>query len=237
MNNIFPAPDEVTLEIIGDDARFPVNRVYCIARNYEGHAREMGADPTREEPFFFTKPRDAVNFENNISFHNNIVPYPPMSNDLHHEVELVIALKAGGKNIDVKKANDLIYGYAIGFDLTRRDLQAQAKSMSRPWDMAKGFDHSAPTGAIHKTSDIGNLTDGQISLDINGTRRQQGDLSQMIWSPCEIIAKLSKFVTLRAGDLIFTGTPSGVSSLEIGDKLTGKITGLNDFLLTIGKLS
>ncbi len=236
MSNIFPAPDAITLEIIGENACFPINKVYCIARNYEDHAREMGADPTREEPFFFNKPRDAVNFDDNIYFHDNIVPYPPMTNDLHHEIELVIALKAGGKNIDSKMANELIYGYAIGFDLTRLDLQKEAKSMSRPWDMAKGFDQSAPTGSNHKISDIGHLTDGEITLDVNGERRQQGNLSQMIWSTSEIIAKLSRFVILRAGDLIFTGTPAGVSRLEPGDNLTGKITGLNDFSITIGQI-
>ena len=228
MNNyVFPAPDEISLTVRSESARFPVRRIYCVGRNFAAHAREMGANPDRDPPFFFSKPRDA------ITFNGSSVPYPPMTQDLHHEIELVVALKGEGKNVDASQALELVYGYAIGLDLTRRDLQSAAKSAGRPWDMGKGFDFSAPTGPIYKASDIGHPNAGEISLDVNGQRRQEGDLSDMIWSVADTIAYLSTLVILMPGDLIFTGTPEGVGALQSGDKLVGKIKGFDDFPVNI----
>lgn len=220
-------PATTSLAIQGSSERFPVRRVYCVGRNYAAHAREMGANPDREPPFFFSKPRDAVDFN------GKNVPYPPQTNDLHHEIELVVALSGKGTNISSEQALSLVYGYAVGLDLTRRDLQQAAKLAGKPWDMGKGFDFSAPTGPLHKASEIGHPDKGTISLEVNGLLRQQGDLADMIWSVPETIAYLSTLVTLMPGDLIFTGTPEGVGPLVRGDKLVGKITGFSDLSLSI----
>ena len=223
MNAVIPAPDPVCLPVEGGGA-FPVRRIYCVGRNYADHAREMGADPDREPPFFFTKPRDAA-------VHADAVAYPPATSDLHHEVELVLALKSGGADIAPDQALDCLYGAAVGVDLTRRDLQAEAKKTGRPWDAAKGFDQSAPIGEIRP----GPAPDtGAIVLNVGGETRQSGDLGQMIWSPAEIIAHLSALFTLAPGDLIMTGTPSGVGPVTRGQRVEARIADLPALAFSIG---
>jgi len=212
---VITPPAETLLPVEGG-GQFPVRRVYCVGRNYADHAREMGADPDREPPFFFSKPRDAV-------FTADVVPYPSATQDLHHEVELVLALGGGGAGLTPATAGALVYACAVGVDLTRRDLQADAKKAGRPWDMAKGFDGSGPVGSLKPSP---GMKAGAISLAVNGKIRQSGDLSQMIWSPSEIVAHLSALVRLEAGDLIFTGTPAGVGALERGDRVEARIDGL-----------
>ena len=207
MNLVFAAPPLVTVAIAGSDARFPVRRIYCVGRNYNEHVKEMGGEVGRDPPFFFMKPADAIVLDGHF-------PYPTMSADVHHEIELVVALGEGGK----------IFGHAVGLDMTRRDLQAAAKKLGRPWDTAKGFDHSAPISAI--VSGTAPLTNGAITLDVNGTRCQTGDISEMIWSIAEIIAELGTLYALKTGDLIFTGTPAGVGAVQIGDRLEAAIAGV-----------
>ena len=206
MTLAFPAPPQVAVPIAGRSERFPVRRIYCVGRNYAEHVKEMGNDP-RGTPIFFQKPADAVVLDGRF-------PYPSGSKDVHHEVELVVALGPGAK----------IFGYAVGLDMTRRDLQAAAKSGGKPWDVAKAFDHSAPIGAIAPSTE--ELKSGAIALDVNGARRQTGDVSGMIWSVAEIVAELGKLFELKAGDLIFTGTPSGVAAVQRGDRMTARIAGL-----------
>lgn len=215
-----PAPARIAVE--GGGA-FPVRRIYCVGRNYADHAREMGADPEREFPFFFTKPRDAA--VNGVE-----IPYPPATEDLHHEVELVLALRSGGADIPAARALDHVFGAAVGVDLTRRDLQAEAKKAGRPWDAAKGFDFSAPVGEILPGAPS---PSGDIALNVDGETRQSGDLSQMIWSSAEVIATLSTLFTLSAGDLIFTGTPSGVGPVARGQRVDARIEGLPPLSFTI----
>lgn len=200
--------------------RFPVHRVYCVGRNYGEHVKEMGGDPKQEPPVFFSKPASAC-----VTFGEDVV-YPQATNDLHHEVELVVALKSGGKDIAADAALDCVYGYAVGIDFTRRDLQAIAKDRGRPWDVAKGFDQSAPISAILPVSEVAGLQDRQISLRVNDEVRQQASLNDMIWSVPEIICELSKFFELKAGDLIYTGTPSGVASVVRGDRLNASVEGI-----------
>ena len=211
-----PVVTPATLAIAGTTDRFPVRRIFCVGQNYADHAREMGSDPDRQKPFFFTKPADAV-----VSG-DTVLPFPSRTADLHHEVELVVALSGGGSDIPVAEAASLIFGYAVGLDLTRRDLQAEAKKAGRPWDMAKGFDRSAPIGPLTPGAPSAN---GAIALTINGAPRQSGDLDQMIWTVPEIIAELSTYVELKAGDLIFTGTPAGVGPILRGDSLDATIAG------------
>jgi fumarylpyruvate hydrolase len=206
-----------TLAIAGSADRFPVRRIFCVGQNYADHAREMGNDPDRQQPFFFTKPADAV-VESGAT-----LPFPVRTADLHHEVELVVALGAGGADIDAAAALALIHGSAVGIDLTRRDLQAEAKKAGRPWDMAKGFDRSAPVGPLTRGSPPGR---GAIALSVDGEPRQAGDLAMMIWSTAEIIAVLSTYVTLAPGDLIFTGTPAGVGPIRAGQRVRATIDGL-----------
>jgi fumarylpyruvate hydrolase len=214
-------PDLTTVTVAGMDAVFPVARVFCVGRNYAEHAVEMGHDPDREPPFFFMKPADAV-------VPAGALPFPVHTKDLHHEIELVVALGEGGHDIPVESALDHVFGYAVGLDMTRRDLQAEAKKMGRPWDMAKGFDQSAPTGEIRAVEDIGHPVKGAVWLRINGEPRQEGDLDQQIWKVPETISFLSTFVSLRPGDLIMTGTPKGVGRVEPGDRLEGHIDGVGD---------
>ena len=223
-----PAPAVPSVAIAGSEARFPVRRVFCVGRNYAAHAREMGSDPNREPPFFFAKPADAVVPA------SGAVPYPPSTQDLHHEIELVVALGAGGSDIDPANALDLVWGYGVGLDLTRRDLQAVAKDAGRPWDMAKGFDASAPCSALHPVSATGHPADARIWLEVNGQLRQEGNLDEMIWSIPEVIASLSRYVTLAPGDLIYSGTPSGVAALQPGDRVRGGVDGVEVFELEIG---
>lgn len=224
---VITAPETASVAVAGSSACFPVRRVFCVGRNYAAHAREMGSDPNREPPFFFTKPADAVVPA------SGAVPYPPSTNDLHHEIELVVALKAGGKDIDAAQALDLVWGYGVGLDLTRRDLQAVAKDAGRPWDMAKGFDASAPCSALHPVSDVGHPAQARIWLEVNGTLRQEGNLDEMIWPIADVIASLSRLVTLAPGDLIYSGTPSGVGALQPGDRVRGGVDGVDTFELTI----
>jgi fumarylpyruvate hydrolase len=206
-----------TVAIAGSAERFPVRRIFCVGQNYAEHTREMGGDPTRQAPFFFTKPADAVVDT------GAVLAFPSETADLHHEVELVIAIGTGGSNISVDAAAAHIFGYAVGIDLTRRDLQAVAKAAGRPWDMAKGFDQSAPTGPITP----GVPPDAAaITLTIDGETRQSGNLDQMIWNTAEIIATLSRFVALAPGDLIFTGTPAGVGPILAGQTVRGTIAGV-----------
>lgn len=205
---------------------FPVRRIYCVGRNYADHAREMGSDPNREPPFFFSKPADTI-----VRGHH--VPYPPMTSDLHHEVELVLALGSGGRDLSPEAADAAIWGYAVGVDLTRRDLQAEAKDKGRPWDMAKGFDNSAPIGRIvpRAKAEIADAT--PIRLSIDGTVKQQGSLGQMSWAPAEIVARLSAYVELKPGDLIFTGTPSGVGPIQRGQHVAAEVEGLPKVMFTV----
>lgn len=217
---VFPPPGITGIPVEGETQQFPVRHVYCVGRNYAEHAKEMGADPDRDPPFFFSKPSDAI-----VS-NGSDVPYPSASNNLHHEVELVIAIAQGGRDIPTHNALDHVYGYAVGNDLTRRDLQAEAKKKGRPWDTAKGFDHSAPIANISPVSICGHINAGEISLSVNGELRQTGDVSDMIWSVAEIISALSSLFTLQAGDLIFSGTPAGVGPLEPGDQVHAVVQGL-----------
>ena len=215
-----------TVVIAGTTDRFPVRRIFCVGQNYADHAREMGSDPDRQEPFFFSKPADAV------VANGTTLPFPPKTEDLHHEVELVIALGAGGKDIAVEDAAATIFGAGVGIDLTRRDLQAAAKKAGRPWDMAKGFDRSAPVGALTPGMPA---TKGSIALSIDGETRQSGDLSMMIWSVPEIIATLSTFVELAPGDLIFTGTPAGVGPIRRGQTVRATIDGFETLEVTFAE--
>jgi fumarylpyruvate hydrolase len=211
-----------------DDRRFPVRRIYCVGRNYAAHTVEMGGDPTREEPFFFMKPADCLVED------GQVLPYPPLTSELHHEVELVVALARGGVEIPVEQALDHVFGYAVGIDLTRRDLQQQAKDKRRPWDAGKGFLHSAPCGALRAAEGFGHPAEGAIRLEVNGAPRQDGDLAQMIWKVPEIIAYLSALFGLEAGDVIFTGTPAGVGPVGPGDRLTARVEGLPTLSVEIG---
>jgi fumarylpyruvate hydrolase len=219
------APPITTVAIAGADTVFPVARVYCVGRNYAEHSIEMGHDPDREPPFFFMKPADAVVPPGRL-------PFPTRTRELHHEIELVVALGEGGRDIPEEQALDHVFGYAVGLDMTRRDLQAAAKKAGRPWDMAKGFDQSAPTGSIRTVEDIGHPTKGAVWLRVNGEPRQQGDLDQQIWTVPETIGFLSTLVSLRPGDLIMTGTPKGVGHVEPGDHLEGRIEGVGHLSVT-----
>jgi len=227
MSFVVPPVPQPSVEVVGCDERFPVHRIYCVGRNYAKHAREMGMDPDREPPFFFSKPADTV------VANGTPVPYPSRTSNLHHELELVVAIGTGGSNIPLDNALAHVYGYAVGLDLTRRDLQFAAREQGRPWDVAKGFDHSAPVSAIRPAADIGHLEQGSIWLEVNGETRQRANLSEMIWSVAEIVAELSTYYELRPGDLIFTGTPEGVGQLERGDSLVGGIDGLDTLRITI----
>jgi fumarylpyruvate hydrolase len=218
----FPSLSLTTIAISGSSQRFPVRRIYCVGRNYADHARELGNDP-RDLPFFFCKPADAV-VATGVR-----LPFPSRTSDLHHEVELVVALSRGGANIAAADANAMIFGYAVGLDLTRRDLQAEAKKSGRPWDMAKGFDHSAPVGAIREGVPP---AAAPISLAVDGELRQNGNLEDMMWSVAEIIAALSTYVELAAGDLIFTGTPAGVGPIKPGQTVRGTISGVEPIEIT-----
>ncbi len=216
---VITPPPAVAVPVAGGKL-FPVRRVFCVGRNYAAHAREMGNDPTREPPFFFTKPADA------LVTNGADTPYPTATSNLHHEMELVVAIGRGGKDIAAKDALTHVYGYAAGLDLTRRDLQDEAKAMRRPWDMSKGFDASAPIGEIVPVSQSGHPATGSIALNVNGASRQDGDLADQIWPVPDIIAHLSKLVALAPGDLILTGTPEGVAAVVRGDLLEGEIAGV-----------
>ena len=217
------------LPVVGGSDLFPVSRIYCVGRNYAEHAREMGHDPDREPPFFFMKPANAI-VPNGAT-----IPFPQATKDLHHEIELVVALGKGGTNIAVKQALAHVWGYGVGLDMTRRDLQGEAKKMGRPWEMGKGFDNSAPCTALQPASRIGHPAQGAIWLKVNGAIKQKGDLSDMIWNVPEIIAYLSGLVTLQPGDLIYSGTPAGVGPVRADDKLEGHVDGVGDLTVTYAK--
>lgn len=224
---VIPAPSIPALDVKGTEAKFPVRRIYCIGRNYAAHAREMGHDPDREPPFFFQKPADAL-LVNGGDF-----PYPARTSDVHFEIELVVALGKGGADIDAARALDHVYGYAVGLDMTRRDLQAEAKKLGRPWEVGKAFERSAPCSAVVPAGTIGHPSKGAIWLTVNGETRQRGDLSQLIWNVPESIAYLSSFFTLAPGDLLFTGTPAGVGALKRGDVLKGGVDGVGEIEIRV----
>ena len=217
-----PTPPIVALPVAGTDALFPVRRVYCIGRNYAAHAVEMGHDPDREPPFFFQKNPD--NLDPSGEF-----PYPPKTSDVHHEGEIAVMLKSGGDNIPVDQALSLVFGYALALDMTRRDLQGEQKKLGRPWEIGKAFERSAPIGPIHRVEEVGHPDQGPITLKVNGEVRQEGDLNQMIWKVPEMISYLSEYFTLAAGDVILSGTPSGVGPVEKGDRIVVEAAGLGAF--------
>ena len=224
--DIGPVP---SLPVAGSELRFPVGRIYCVGRNYADHAREMGHDPNREPPFFFMKPANAV-VENNAT-----LAFPVGTKEVHHEIELVVAIAKGGRNIPVEKALDHVWGYGVGLDMTRRDLQGEAKKMGRPWEMGKAFDESAPCTALRPATEIGHPSKGAIWVKVNGQVKQQGDISQQIWNVQEQIAYLSNLITLQPGDLIFTGTPAGVGPVNPGDTLEGHVDGVGDLTITYAR--
>ena len=228
MHHVIPVWSIPTVAVVGETGGFPVRRIYCVGRNYAAHAREMGHSG-KEDPFFFCKPADA------IVPSGAIIPYPPATKNLHHEIELVVALKSGGRNIASAKALDHVYGYAVGLDMTRRDVQEAAKKAGRPWDMGKGFDQSAPITPIQAASRIGHPAKGKIWVKVNGTTKQEGDLADMIWNVPDTIAYLSGLVELAAGDLIYTGTPEGVGPVVAGDRLEGHVDGVGDLAITYSK--
>jgi fumarylpyruvate hydrolase len=228
MSFVFAPTPQPSVPVAGRAERFPVRRIFCVGRNYAAHAREMGKDPDREPPFFFCKPADAL-VEDGAT-----LPYPPQTQDLHHEAELVVAIGAGGRDIPEADALAHVWGYAAGNDLTRRDLQKQAKDMGRPWDWGKAFDASAVVGPLHAVADVGHLSQGAITLTLNGDERQRGDLADMIWSVPEVISLLSQSMALAPGDLIMTGTPAGVGAMVPGDTCVVSIAGLPDLTTTIG---
>src|SRR5215472_4214414 len=231
MSYVFAPAPQVAVPVVGSSEQFAVRRIYCVGRNYEAHAREMGHDPDREPPFFFAKPADAVLYV--APGATGEFPYPAQSKNVHYEMELVAAIGKAGKNIPASSALDHVYGYALGLDMTRRDLQAEAKKLGRPWDTAKGFDHSAPMGPIHPVSKVGQLEKGEIRLAVNGEEKQRSDISQMIWPVADTIAFLSTLFELKAGDLIYTGTPEGVGAVVKGDLMTGGVAGIGEFAVRV----
>ena len=227
MSYAFTAQETPSVAIAGTTDVFPVHRIYCVGQNYANHAREMGVNPEREAPFFFSKPADAVCPD------GTKLPFPLATENLHHEIELVIAIGKKGTNILTEDALDYVFGYAVGLDLTRRDLQSEDKEKGRPWATAKGFDNSAPCSTVHPVSEVGHFRHGKITLSVNGELRQKGDISEMIWSVAEVISSLSVFFELCPGDLIYTGTPAGVGPLWKCDKLEGEVENLAKLNITI----
>lgn len=224
--NLFEVP-QPSVPVAGEDGTFPVHRIYCVGRNYAAHAREMGHDPQRTAPVFFMKPADAI-------VHSGAtVRYPSRTKNFQHEIELVVAIAESGRDIAVADALGHVFGYAVGIDLTRRDLQIAAKENRVTWDTAKGFDQSAPISALHRAADVGHPDSGRIWLSVNDVIRQNADLNELIWSVPEAIVELSTFFTLVPGDLIFTGTPAGVGPIEVGDEVTGGIDGIDEIAITI----
>jgi fumarylpyruvate hydrolase len=231
MAYVIPAPSSPALPVAGGADQFPVRRVYCVGRNYAAHAREMGGDPTREPPFFFMKPADALQpvMEGETADHS----YPAKTENYHFEIEMVVALAKGGKDIADEQALDHVFGYGVGLDMTRRDLQDEAKQLRRPWELGKAADHSGPVGPIHPVSQVGHPASGSISMSVDGTTKQKADLSDMIWSVAEQIAYLSSYFELAPGDVIFSGTPDGVGAVTKGQIMVGAIDGLGEIKLRI----
>lgn len=222
MTFIFDPQPQSYLPINNSDQNFPVRRIYCVGRNYADHAREMGHDPDREPPFFFQKN------PNNLLINNADFPYPPKSNNVHFEIELVVALDKGGKDLSLTQAEDTIFGYAVGLDMTRRDLQGEMKEMGRSWEIGKAFEHSAPCSPLIRKTDVRKLEKAEIWLDVNGIRKQTGRINEMIWDVAETISYLSGLFELTAGDIIMTGTPAGVGAITQGDEMHGHIDGVGD---------
>jgi fumarylpyruvate hydrolase len=225
MSYIFE-PTVISMPVAGSDARFPVRRVYCVGRNYAAHAREMGFDPDREPPFFFCKPADAI--VNVAPGETAQVAYPSKTNSYHHEIELVAAIGKAGRDIPAERANEHVFGYAVGLDMTRRDLQLALRDKGRPWELGKAFDQSAPVGPLFAAEKVGHPDRGDIWVQVNGHDRQRSDLAKLIWSVPEVIANLSTYFELQPGDLIFTGTPEGVGAVKPGETMSGGITGLGE---------
>ena len=223
---VIEPPEPIGLPVAGSDALFPVRRVYCIGRNYAAHAVEMGHDPDREPPFFFQKN------PNNLDA-SGVFPYPPHSSDVHHEIEMLVALKSGGTNIPLDAALDHVYGYGLSLDMTRRDLQGAQKKMGRPWEIGKAFERSGPCGPLHPVSEVGHLDQGRVALRVNGALRQEGDLNQMIWKVPEMISYLSEYFELAAGDVIMSGTPAGVAAIEKGDVMEMSVEGLGSMEIKV----
>lgn len=221
MTSIFDLGERPGVAINESEQTFPVHRIYCVGRNYAAHTREMGKDPDRDPPFFFSKPADA------IVANRDTIPYPPRTNNFHHEIELVVAIGKGGRDISVEEAEQHIFGYAVGNDLTRRDLQLVARDKGRPWDTGKAFDYSAAITAISTVADNGHIREGAICIKVNSEIRQQADIRDLIWSVPEIIAELSTLFELQPGDLIYTGTPAGVGAVVAGDLMEGYVEGLD----------
>ena len=226
MNYVIDKPVQPFLKVKNSKDVFPVRRIYCIGRNYADHAIEMGCDPNKEPPFFFQKNNSNIVIDGKF-------PYPLQTKDVHHELEMVVALKSGGTNISLEKASDHIYGYAVGLDMTRRDLQGVAKKMGRPWEIGKAFEKSAPIGVLSKIEETGKLDEGKIVLKLNGKMKQEGNLNMMIWKVSEIISHLSQFYDIAAGDIIMTGTPAGVGAVQKGDKLEGTIEKLESLKVDV----
>ena len=232
MKYAVPAPPNYTLTIAGSDDLFPVHRIFCVGRNYAAHAREMGKDPDRDPPFFFMKPACAVVPANTDGVE---IPYPPMTANFHHEIELVVTISKGGKDIPEAQALEHVHGYAVGLDMTRRDLQLEARDKGRPWEFGKSFAQSAPIGPISTAADIGHLSSATISLTVNDQPRQSSDIGKLIWSVAESIAYLSRYETLAPGDVIMTGTPEGVNAVVPGDVMHGHIDDLTDIVVRVAK--
>ncbi len=231
MSYVIDQPEVAVVPVAGHTDTFPVRRVYCVGRNYAAHAREMGFDPDREPPFFFCKPADSVKAcadGQTLSF-----PYPPESSNVHYELELVAAIGKGGSNISVDDALNHVWGYAIGLDMTRRDLQIKMREVGRPWELGKAFDESAPIGPIHPISKIGHIDNAALKLNVNGVTKQSSNTDQLIWSVAETISYLSKYFKLEAGDLIYTGTPEGVGAIVAGDLMEGSIEGLGTLTVKV----
>ncbi len=231
MSFAFEPAATVAVPVAGSDALFPVRRIYCVGRNYAAHAREMGGDPDREPPFFFCKPADAIVVVPACATVD--LPYPPQTADYHHEIELVVAIGRAGHDIAVERALDHVWGYAVGLDMTRRDLQAKLRDKGRPWELGKAFDASAPIAPLHAAAQLGHPSAGAIWLEVDGQMRQRGDIDQLIWSVPEVVANLSGYFTLQPGDLIYAGTPEGVGKVTRGQHLRGGIDGLGELNLRV----
>jgi fumarylpyruvate hydrolase len=226
--DVFDAGERVALPVAGKSAKYPVRRIYCIGRNYVAHVREMGGDEKADFPIVFQKPTDAIMQD------GSTLPYPPMTNNYHYELELVVAMKSGGYNIPVQRALDHVYGYGIGLDMTRRTVEGQSDRPNQPWELGKAFDQSCPVGTIHRVEEVGHLDKGALKLAVDGVVKQDADLSMMIWKTPEIIANLSRYFALEAGDIILTGTASGVGPVLPGNVLVGTIERLGSLRVTIG---
>jgi len=231
LNTVIPMWDVPTVPVDGTDARFPVRHVFCVGRSYAEHAKEMGGDATKEPPFFFTKAADSI--VPVVAPEVGRIRYPMATSNFHHEMELVVAIGKAGANVAVEDANDCVFGYAVGLDMTRRDLQNEMREKKRPWDIGKSFAQAAPIAPIHPVAQTGLLSRGAITLDVNGARRQQGDLSDMIWDVPHTLSFLSRYYELMPGDLVFSGTPAGVGAVVKGDRLDGRIEGLTPLSVVI----